>query len=173
MSSSWAYYAQCNVVSIGTIRIKTHNGLSRTFSTVCHIPNLNHNLMSLHNIESNGWKYSAEGGVLKISKGALVLTKGERNKTLYIVPGFPWLILLHSPPRHQNRPYSIAACSLGQHKWERNDNSKQGLLYSEVTGKLDFCDHCALGKQKRVSFSIARHLLKVPLITFILIYGSI
>jgi len=84
-----------------------------------------------------------------------------------------WLILLHSPPRHQNRPYSIAACSLGKHKWERNDNSKQGLLYSEVTGKLDFCDHCALGKQKRVSFSIARHLLKVPLITFILIYGSI
>ena len=35
--------------------------------------------------------------------------------------------------------------------------SKRGLLCSEGRGKLDFCDHCVFGKQKRVSFSIARH----------------
>ena len=25
------------------------------------------------------------------------------------------------------------------------------------TGKLDFCEHCVFGKQKKVSFSIAKH----------------
>ena len=31
--------------------------------------------------------------------------------------------------------------------------SKQGLLGSESTCTLDFCDHCVFGKEKRVSFS--------------------
>jgi len=35
--------------------------------------------------------------------------------------------------------------------------------------KLDFCDQCVLGKQKKVSFSIATHRTKGTLIIFILI----
>jgi len=35
--------------------------------------------------------------------------------------------------------------------------SKNGCLGSAGTGKLDFCEHCMVGKQKRVSFSIAKH----------------
>ena len=70
--------AQCNVVGIDTIRIKTLDGIVRTLSNVSHIPNLKCNLISLGTLESNGYKYSAEGGVLKISKGALVLMKGDR-----------------------------------------------------------------------------------------------
>ena len=70
-------YAQCNVVSIGTIRIKTHDGTLRTLSNICHIPDLKHNLISPGTVKSNKCKYSAEGRVLKISKGAPVLMKGK------------------------------------------------------------------------------------------------
>jgi len=35
--------------------------------------------------------------------------------------------------------------------------SKKGCLGSAGTGKLDFCDHCVFWKQKRVSFSKAKH----------------
>ena len=35
--------------------------------------------------------------------------------------------------------------------------SKKGCLGSAGTNKLDFCDHCIFGKQKRVSFSKAKH----------------
>ena len=35
--------------------------------------------------------------------------------------------------------------------------SKRGLLGSQGTGKLDFCDHCVFRKQKKVSFSITTH----------------
>jgi len=34
--------------------------------------------------------------------------------------------------------------------------SKKGCLGSASTGKLDFCEHCVLGKQKTVSFSTAK-----------------
>ena len=38
--------------------------------------------------------------------------------------------------------------------------SKRGLLGSKGMGKLDFCDHCVSGKQKKVSFSTAIHHTK-------------
>jgi len=31
---------QCNVSGIGTVKIKTHDGVVRTLSNVCHVPNL-------------------------------------------------------------------------------------------------------------------------------------
>ena len=38
--------------------------------------------------------------------------------------------------------------------------SKQGLLNGQKIGKLDFCEHCTLGKQCRVKFNIAQHKSK-------------
>ena len=35
--------------------------------------------------------------------------------------------------------------------------SKKGCLISVGTGKLEFCEHCVLGKQKKVSFPTAKH----------------
>ncbi|KAH0652209.1 hypothetical protein KY289_029887 [Solanum tuberosum] len=79
--------AQCKVVRIGTVQIKTHDGVIRTLTNVRHIPDLKRNLISLGTLESLGCKYSAEGGVLKVSKGALVLMKGIRRGTLYYLQG--------------------------------------------------------------------------------------
>jgi len=62
--------AQCNVTGIGTVKIKTHDGVVRTLSNVRHVPDLKRNLILLGTLESKGCKYSAEGGVLKVSKGS-------------------------------------------------------------------------------------------------------
>jgi len=35
--------------------------------------------------------------------------------------------------------------------------SKKGCLGSAGTSKLEFCEHCVLGKQKKVSFSTAKY----------------
>ena len=35
--------------------------------------------------------------------------------------------------------------------------SKKSRLGSAGMGKLEFCDHCVFGKQKRVTFSTAKH----------------
>jgi len=61
--------AQSNVTGIGTIKIKTDDGVVRTLSNVRHVPNLKRNLISLDTLESKRCKYSTKGGVLKVSKG--------------------------------------------------------------------------------------------------------
>ena len=79
--------AQCKAVGTGTIRIKMHDGMIRTLTNVRHVPNLKRNLISLGTFESLGCKYTIEGGVLKVSKGALVLMKANRSKSLYVLQG--------------------------------------------------------------------------------------
>ena len=67
----------CKVVRIGTVRIKMYNGVVRTFSNICHMPNLRKNILSLDIFDSHGYKYTGENGVLRINKGALGLIKGK------------------------------------------------------------------------------------------------
>jgi len=79
--------AQCKVVGEGTIKIKTHDGIVRTLTGVRYVPELKQNLISLCTLESHGCRYSAEGEVLKVSKGALVLLKTIRCDSLYVLQG--------------------------------------------------------------------------------------
>nr|GEW96306.1 retrovirus-related Pol polyprotein from transposon TNT 1-94 [Tanacetum cinerariifolium] len=48
---------------------------------------LKRNLISLSTLEANGCKYSGEGGVMKIFKGALVLMKTIQSGGLYVLQG--------------------------------------------------------------------------------------
>jgi len=41
--------------------------------------------------------------------------------------------------------------------------AKQGLLKGTKACKLEFCEHCVMGKQRRVKFDIAIHNTKVIL----------
>jgi len=77
--------AQCKVTRIGTVKIKTHDGVVRTLSNVRHVPDLKHNLISLRTLESKGCKYSAKGGVIMVSKGSRILLKGLRCGRLYVL----------------------------------------------------------------------------------------
>ena len=77
--------AQCKVTGIGTVKIKTHDGVVRTLSNVCHVPDLKPNLISLGTLESKGCKYSAKAGILKVSKGSRILLKGLRQGGLHVL----------------------------------------------------------------------------------------
>jgi len=48
------------------------------------ILDLKYKLISLGTLKFNGFNYSAEGGVLNVSKDALVLMKDERHSSIYI-----------------------------------------------------------------------------------------
>ena len=79
--------AQCKAIGKGTIRIKMHDGMIRTLTNVRHVPDLKRNLISLGTLESLGCKYTIEGRVLKVFKGALVLMKANRSGSLYVLQG--------------------------------------------------------------------------------------
>ena len=78
--------ASCKVAGIRTIRIRMFDGVVRTLSDIKHVPNLKRNFISLSTLDAKGYKYTSEGGVLKMSKGALVVMKGhQKTAMLYVL----------------------------------------------------------------------------------------
>ncbi|KAL8137086.1 hypothetical protein V2J09_003087 [Rumex salicifolius] len=58
--------APYKVLGVGTVKLKTYDGIERTLSEVRHIPDLRRNLIALGTLEAKGFKYNGEDGVLKI-----------------------------------------------------------------------------------------------------------
>ena len=53
-----------------------------------HVPNLKKNLISLNTLDKKRYKYTGEGGALKVSKSALFVMKGhKRTANEYILQG--------------------------------------------------------------------------------------
>jgi hypothetical protein len=74
----------CEVIGIGSVKIRTHDGMTH----VRHVPTMSRNLISLSTLDNMGYKYFSLGGVLKVSKGSLVVMKGVMKSTnLYILSG--------------------------------------------------------------------------------------
>jgi hypothetical protein len=78
----------CEIVGIGSVQIKAHDGMTCTLQNVRHIPRMTRNLISLSTLDAEGFKYSGSDGVLKVSKGSLVFLVGDMNPAkLYVLRG--------------------------------------------------------------------------------------
>ena len=79
--------ATCLVIGIGTMKIKMFDGVVRVFSIVRHVPGLRKISISLGVMDDLGYSYSSKGGIIKITKGALTVMKGQKVSTLYKLIG--------------------------------------------------------------------------------------
>ncbi|XP_071741174.1 uncharacterized mitochondrial protein AtMg00300-like [Rutidosis leptorrhynchoides] len=135
----------CKVVGIGTVQIKMYDGTVRTLTDVRHVPKLRKNLIFLGTLDSIGCEYRARGGVLKVSRGALVVMKGERCNLLKgsTVTGAARV----SSSAKDVDTTKLWHMHLG-HMSERGmmELSKRGLLCGQNIERLEFCEHCVFGK---------------------------
>ena len=76
--------ASCKIASNGTVRIKIFDRVVKTLGNVRHVLDLKRNLILLSTLDSKGYKYTGESGVLKVSKGVLVVMKGRKGLLLGI-----------------------------------------------------------------------------------------
>ena len=74
--------ATCPVIGIGTVKIKMFDGVVRVLSNVRHVPDLRKNSISLGVLDDLGYTYSSKGGIMKITKGALMVMKGQKVSML-------------------------------------------------------------------------------------------
>jgi len=154
--------SQCKIEGIGSIRIKMSDGTIRTLTDVRYIPKMKRNLISLSALDAKGYKYSGGDNVLKVTKGSLIVMKGDLSLTngLYYLRGST--VLGNATPAVSNNSDCDAAnlwhMRLG-HMSELGlaELNKKGLLASYQTGKLKFCEHCIFGKHKRVKFNTSTH----------------
>jgi len=158
---------QCKVAGIGTVQIKTNDGVVRTLTNVRYIPDLKRNLISLVTLESLGCKYSAEGGVLKVSKGSLVLLKANQIGSLYVLQG---TVVTGSAVVSSSMPENDVT-KLWHMRVGHMSEKGMHLLSKQGIGKLDFCKHCVFGKQKVSLLQLT--VPKVFLIILILTFGGL
>ncbi|KAK2987693.1 hypothetical protein RJ640_015035 [Escallonia rubra] len=123
--------AVCEVMGIGTIKIKMFDGIVRTLGDVRYIPDLKKNLISLGTLDSIDCSISIKGGVMKVSKGAMVIMKGQKIGNLYKLIGNT----------------VIGGASVSTHVGSSNDNSElwhkrlghlsEGALHEQRTKSTD------------------------------------
>jgi hypothetical protein len=53
----------CDIVGVGSVQIKAHDGMTRTLQNVRYIPGMSRNLISLSTLDAERFKYSGSGGV--------------------------------------------------------------------------------------------------------------
>jgi hypothetical protein len=70
--------ATCTIIGMGTIKIKMSNGVVRILEEVRHIPDMRKNLISLGTLDSKGYSYKSKNGIMKVSKGAMVVMTGQK-----------------------------------------------------------------------------------------------
>ena len=79
--------ATCLVIGIGSMKIKMFDGVVRVLSIVRNVPDLRKILISLRVLDDLGYSYSSKGRIIKITKGALMVMKGQKVSTLYRLIG--------------------------------------------------------------------------------------
>ena len=150
----------CKIDGIGSISLKNHDGSTRVLTDVRYILKLEKNLISLGTLESKGFTIIMQNGILKVVSGALVVMKGIRRNNLYLfhgstVAGTTTAVSEADKVAEMSRLWHMRLGHVGEKSLQTL--AMQGLLKGTKTCKLDFCEQCVLGKQKRAKFGTAIH----------------
>ena len=137
----------CQTVGMGDIKIKMYDNTVRTLTSVRHVPDLKKKLISLGVLDSDGYKFTGQNGVLKVFKGALVVMKAEKFGNLYRLKGSTQI---------SEAAVASEKEEAGTHLWHQRlgHMSEKGLhilmkrksLPGLKSLNLDFCKHCVYGK---------------------------
>uniref|UniRef100_A0A2N9J4X6 CCHC-type domain-containing protein n=1 Tax=Fagus sylvatica TaxID=28930 RepID=A0A2N9J4X6_FAGSY len=154
--------AACTIIEMGTIKIKMSDGVVRTLEEVRHIPDMRKNLISLGTLDSKGYSYKSENGIMKVSKGAMVVMTGQKiSSNVYKLLGNTILGGVAAVVESEDDDTLLWHMRLG-HISERGmrELHKRNLLTGIKSCKLDFSKYCIMGKQCRVRFKTATHKTK-------------
>ncbi|KAH9754532.1 Integrase catalytic domain-containing protein [Citrus sinensis] len=146
----------CRTMGIGTIRLKMFNGMIRELKEVRFVSALKKNLISVGALEAKGYKVTVRDGTMKFTHGAMVILQGVWRHNLYYLKGCTTdeanVVEVHSDTT------KLWHVRLGQ----AGEKSLQTLMRHELlkgtkTCKLNFCEHCVVGKKTRVKFGTTNH----------------
>ncbi|KAH9706402.1 hypothetical protein KPL70_012195 [Citrus sinensis] len=143
-------------MGIGTVQLKIFDGMVRELKEVRFVPALKKNLISVGALEAKGYKVTIEDGTMKFTHGAMVILQGVRRHNLYYLKGGTTdeanVVEAHSDTT------KLWHVQLG-HAGEKSLQTlmTHGLLKGTKTCKLNFCEHCVVGKKTRVKFGTVNH----------------
>lgn len=112
-------------------------------------------------LESRGFKFSSEKGYMNVSmNGKILLTAERRNSLYYLVAG----IVVGSMNLAEADDIELWHKRLG-HLGEggMRELMKKGIISASEGQKLKQCEHCVIGKSKKLPYKAGKHTSKSPL----------
>ena len=79
--------AMCRIISIGSVKLRLHNGTLLMIKQVRHVPDLKRNLISLGMFNQMGYNISLESGDLRVMNGSKTILKGNKKNEVYVLDG--------------------------------------------------------------------------------------
>jgi len=113
-----------------------------------HVPDLKKNMISIGQLGGEGCVTTFTDKTWKVTKGALVIAKGEKVGTLYLCDGISNYVNALTSTRED--------MTLWHHRLGHMSEKGMQILHSRNLFPglkhvdLEFCDNCVYGKQKRV-----------------------
>ncbi|GJT10612.1 retrotransposon protein, putative, ty1-copia subclass [Tanacetum coccineum] len=159
------YNASYKIKGIGSIQVKMFDGAIRTLEDVRHVLGMKRNLISLSTLDLKGYKYSGEGGVLKVTKGSMIMMKADiKSANLYQLRGTTiignatvttkYLSVSDSTNLWHMRLGHMSQAGL-------TELSKRGLLDAKNIGILDYVHSDIWGPSQEESLGGARYMLTI------------
>ena len=156
----------CKIIGVGDVQIRTKDGQDILLKQVRHIPEMCMNLISVGRLVDDGCFTTFGNNRWKISKGEMVMARGPKIGTLYI---------LKATTEKSNLALSKEEISADLWHKRLGHMSEKGLKI--LVGKsllpglksynLDLCEHCIYGRQIRVSFLRSGHERKTNLLELV------
>ncbi|CAH9079423.1 unnamed protein product [Cuscuta epithymum] len=138
------------ITGIGDVDLSTTLGTTWRLKDVRYIPDLKKMLISVGQLDEEGHNVSFGNKQWKVKKGKLVIARGQKHGTLYMV---------EVSTDGANAAVEDTGVSTLWHQrlGHISENgmkmlSSKGKIPDLKNSKLSFCGPCVLGKQKRVTF---------------------
>ena len=138
------------IVGKGDIILKLPNQTTWKLQGVRHVPGLRRNLISVGQLDGEGYCTTFSSHEWKITKGALVVARGKKTGTLYVTSNLENIV-------------AVADADGKSNLWHQRlgHMSEKGMKILLSKGKLPdlknvdvgLCEDCIFGKQKKVSFT--------------------
>ena len=138
----------CKIIGMGAVFIKQQNGNQWLLKELRHVPDLKKNPVSIGQLGGEGCVTTFIDKTWKVTKGALVIAKGEKVGTLYLCNG-----ISNSVSDLTSRREDMA---LWHHRLGHMSEKGMHILHSRnlLLGlkhvDLEFCENFVYGKHKRV-----------------------
>ncbi|KAE8690148.1 hypothetical protein F3Y22_tig00110925pilonHSYRG00035 [Hibiscus syriacus] len=138
------------IVGKGDIRLKLPNQTTWKLTGVRYILGLKRNLISIGQLDGEGYSTTFSGCEWKITKGALVIARGKKTDTLYVTSNLENIIATIDADGKSNLWHQ----RLG-HMSEKGMKTllSKGKLSDLKNVDVRLCEDYIFGKQKKVSFA--------------------
>ena len=144
----------------GTVRLNTNGGSIKMLKNVRYVPNIRRNLISTGTLDKLGYTHQGGDGLVSFYSGDKLALRGRLSGGLYVLDGNTEL------SENLNTENQMSKTALWHSRLgHMNLNSLKvlvgkGLIVKKEIQELEFCEHCVLGKSKKLSFNVGRHNTK-------------